>query len=69
VGLEVPDDQRHVAQVAARLSPGARRYYAGLRARKPAQVARIALARKLLTVVWALLNHGVCWDEELFARG
>ena len=57
-----------VAQVAARCSPGARSYYAGLRARKPAQVARIALARKLLTVVWALLHHGVCFDEELFIR-
>ena len=34
-----------------------------------AQVARIALARKLLTVVWALLHHGVCYDEELFIRG
>jgi transposase len=58
-----------VAQVAARCSPGARSYYAGLRARKPAQVARIALARKMLTVVWALLRHGMCFDEELFARG
>ena len=58
-----------VAQVAARYSPGARSYSAGLRARKPAQVAKIALARKLLTVVWALLRHGVCFDEELFARG
>lgn len=58
-----------VAQVAARHSPGARSYYARLRARKPAQVARIALARKLLTVVWALLHHGVCFDEELLMRG
>jgi transposase len=58
-----------VAQVAARWSPGARSYYAGLRARKPAQVARTALARKLLTVVWALLRHGVDFDEELFIRG
>jgi transposase len=58
-----------VAQVAARCSPGARGFYAGLRQRKPAQVARVALARKLLTVVWALLHHGVCYDEELFTRG
>jgi transposase len=58
-----------VAQVAARWSPGARSYYAGLRARKPAQVARTALARKLLTVVWALLRHRVDFDEELFIRG
>jgi len=56
------------AQVAARCSPGARSYYAGLRARKPAQVAKIALARKLLTVVWALLRHGVCFDEQVFIR-
>jgi transposase len=55
-----------VAQVAARFSPGARSYHARLRERKPAQVARIALARKLLTVVWALLQHGICYDEELF---
>ena len=58
-----------VAQVAARCSPGARSFYAGLRQRKPAQVARIALARKMLTVVWALLHHGVCFDEALFIRG
>jgi transposase len=58
-----------VAQVAARCSPGAGRYYAKLRQRKPAQVARIALARKLLTVVWALLHHGVCYDEQMFIRG
>jgi transposase len=58
-----------VAQVAARSSPGARSYYAGLRQRKPAQVAKIALARKMLTVVWALLHHGMCYDEELFIRG
>jgi len=31
-------------------------------------VAKIALARKLLMAVWALLRHGVCFDEELFAR-
>ena len=49
--------------------PGPRSYYQGLRQRKPAQVARIALARKLLTVVWALLHHGVCFDEELLIRG
>ena len=58
-----------VAQVAARCSPGARSYYQRLRQSKPAQVAKIALARKLLTVVWALLRHGVCYDEVLFTRG
>jgi len=30
-------------------------------------VAPIALARKLLTVIWALLRHGVCFDETAFA--
>ena len=55
------------AQVAARCSPAAGAWYAGLRRRKPAQVAKIALARKMLTAVWALLRHGVCFDEQLFA--
>jgi len=31
-------------------------------------VARIALARKLLTAVWALLRHGACFDESVFGR-
>jgi len=57
-----------VAQVAARYSPAARAWIARLRQRKPAQVAKIALARKLLTAVWALLRHGVCFDEDCFAR-
>ena len=57
-----------VAQVAARTSPAARAWYLRLKKRKPAQVALIALARKLLTAVWALLRHGVCFDENSFAR-
>jgi transposase len=56
-----------VAQVAARCSPAARAWIARLRQRKPAQVAMIALARKLLTAVWALLRHGLCFDENRFA--
>jgi hypothetical protein len=56
-----------VAQVAARHSPAARAWMARLRKRKPAQVARIALARKLLTAVWALLRHGICFEENKFA--
>lgn len=56
-----------VAQVAARHSPAARAWIAKLRKRKPPQVAKIALARKLLTAVWALLRHGVCFDEAAFA--
>jgi len=57
-----------VAQVACRCSPAARACYGRLKQRKPAQVALIALARKLLTAVWALLSHGVCFDENVFAR-
>ena len=56
-----------VAQVAARYSPAARAWYLRLKQRKPAQVATIALARKLLTAVWALLRHGVCFEESVFA--
>ena len=57
-----------VAQVACRHSPAAKAWYVRLKQRKPAQVALIALARKLLTAVWALLRHGVCFDEAIFAR-
>ena len=57
-----------VAQVACRCSPAVRAWYTELRRRKPAQVARIAVARKLLSVAWALLRHGVCFDEQVFAR-
>jgi transposase len=57
-----------VAQVAARCSPAARAWIARLKKRKPVQVAKIALARKLLTAVWALLRHGVCFEEDSFAR-
>jgi transposase len=57
-----------VAQVAARCSPAARAWYLRLKQRKPAQVALIALARKLLTAVWALLRHGLCFDETAFAQ-
>jgi transposase len=57
-----------VAQVAVRHSPAAKAWYLRLKRRKPAQVALIALARKLLTAVWALLRHGVCFDEQIFAR-
>jgi transposase len=56
-----------VAQVACRHSPAAKAWYGRLKQRKPAQVALIALARKLLTGVWALLRHGVCFDENVFA--
>ncbi len=57
-----------VAQVAARHLPAARAWLARLKRRKPPQVALIALARKLLTAVWALLRHGLCFDENVFAQ-
>lgn len=57
-----------VAQVACRYSPAVRGWYTELRRRKPAQVARIAVARKLLCAAWAMLRHGVCFDEQSFAR-
>ena len=57
-----------VAQVAARRSPSAGDWYMKLRARKPAQVAKIALARKLLSAAWAMLRHGICFEEEMFAH-
>jgi len=56
-----------VAQVAARHSPAARAWLSRLKQRKPPQVALIALARKLLMAVWALLRHGVCFEETRFA--
>jgi transposase len=56
-----------VAQVAVRHSQAARAYHQRLRRRKPPQVAKVALARKLLCSVWALLRHGVCYDDQVFA--
>ena len=56
-----------VAQVAARHSPAARAYYERLRRRKRPQVAKVALARKLLACMWALLRHGVGYDDQVFA--
>lgn len=55
------------AQVATRCSPAARAYYQRLRRKKPAAVARVALARKLLVAVWALLHDGVAFEETIFA--
>jgi transposase len=55
------------ATVAARYSPAAQRYYQSLAERKHRNIARVALARKLLGAVWALLRHGVCFDEQVFA--
>src|SRR5882762_7788690 len=55
------------AQVATRCSPAARRYYERLLRKKHKHVARVALARKLLIAVYALLHDGVVFDEEKFA--
>ena len=55
-----------VAQVAVH-APAPRAYYERLRKRKVGQVARVALAHKLLNCVWALLQHGVAYDDEVFA--
>ena len=56
-----------VAQVAARYDSAAHAFYDRLRKKKRPQVAKVALARKLLCAVWALLRHGVCYDEQVFA--
>ncbi|HME34582.1 MAG TPA: hypothetical protein VKF84_05040, partial [Candidatus Sulfotelmatobacter sp.] len=55
------------AQVATRCSPAAKRYYERLARKKHKHVARVALARKLLIAVYALLHDGVGFDEEKFA--
>ena len=52
------------AHGATRSSPAAAAWYERLKQRKRPQVAR---ARKLLTCVWALLRHGVCFEESVFA--
>lgn len=55
------------AQVATRTSPAAQRYYERLLRRKHKHVARVALARKLLVAVYALLHDGVAFEETEFA--
>jgi transposase len=55
------------AQVATRCSPAAKRYYERLLRKKHKHVARVALARKLLIAVYALLHDGVLFAEEKFA--
>ena len=55
------------AQVATRSSPAAKRYYERLLKKKHKHVARVALARKLLIAVYALLHDGVVFEEEKFA--
>jgi transposase len=55
------------AQVATRCSPAAKRYYERLARKKHKHVARVALARKLLIAVYALLHDGAVFEEEKFA--
>jgi transposase len=55
------------AQVATRSSPAAKRYYERLLRKKHKHVARVALARKLLIAVYALLHDGEVFDEAKFA--
>lgn len=56
-----------VAHTALRCSPAARIYFDRLRQRKAGNVARVALARKLLGAVFAMLRDGECFDETIFA--
>ena len=55
------------AHTAVRCSPAAKSYFEKLRQRKHPHVARVALARKLLGAVYALLRDGVAFDESIFA--
>lgn len=55
------------AQVATRSSPAVKRYYERLLRKKHKHVARVAVARKLLITVYALLHDGVAFDPEKFA--
>jgi len=55
------------AQTATRSSPAVGRYYQRLLRKKHKHVARVAVARKLLIAVYALLHHGVMFDENKFA--
>jgi transposase len=55
------------ATTAVRYSPAARRFFEPLAQRRHRHIARVALARKLLGAVWAMLRQGVCFDEQVFA--
>lgn len=55
------------AHTACRYCPAAHQYFERLRKRKHPNVARVALARKLLGAVFAMLRDGECFDETIFA--
>lgn len=55
------------AQVATRSSLAVKRYYERRLRKKHKHVARVAVARKLLIAVYALLREGVVFEEEKFA--
>jgi transposase len=55
------------AQTATRSSEAVKRYYERLLRKKLKHVARVAVARKLLIAVYALLHDGVAFDEQKFA--
>ena len=55
------------AQTATRSSAAVRHYYERLARKKHKHVARVAVARKLLIAVYALLHDGVAFDETKFA--
>ena len=55
------------AQVATACSPAAKAYFQRLRKKKHAQVTRVALARKLLSAVYAILRDGLVFEESEFA--
>jgi transposase len=54
------------AQVAVRTSVPVQQYFERLRKRKHRNVAIVAVARKLLVAVWAMLQQGECFDEARF---
>lgn len=55
------------AVTAVRTSPRIRAWFERKAQHKPRHVVRVALARKLLGCVWALLRDGTCFNEEVFA--
>lgn len=55
------------AQTAVRTSPAVGQYFQRLSRRKHRNVAMVAVARKLLVAVWALLQDGECFDPTTFS--